>query len=113
MNSPNKQPTEELRRLAVPRASVSPSARRKPASALDFHYRREMPQPHFATALTDTPPPSSMMLLETLASKRYLEQRRALVLIAAQALESVRELDASEADRLEQLRALHSSERCA
>jgi hypothetical protein len=46
------------------------------------------------------------ILLETAASRRYLEQRRALLTIATCALESIRQLDASEAERLDELRAL-------
>ena len=49
------------------------------------------------------------MLIETMASRRYLEQRRALLSIATQALESMRDLDASEVDRLHELKALRAT----
>lgn len=49
------------------------------------------------------------MLVETMASKRYLTQRRALLDIATQALEHMRDLDASEVERLHELKALRAT----
>ena len=48
------------------------------------------------------------MLVETMATRRYLTQRRALLDIATHALEHLKELDASEVDRMHELKALRA-----